>query len=57
MKHSILILAMLFFISSCGGGSSCNNDADGLITENATVGYCVGQVSSQISQGFHGQFY
>ena len=30
---------MLFFISSCGGGSSCNNDADGLITENATVYY------------------
>ena len=37
MKH--LILATLFFISSCGGGSSCNNDADGLITENATVYY------------------
>ena len=31
MKHSILILAMLFLISSC------NNDEDGLITENATV--------------------
>ena len=39
MKHSILILAILFFISSCGGGSSCNSDADGLITENATVYY------------------
>ena len=36
MKHSILILAILFLISSC------NNDEDGLITENATVGYCVG---------------
>ena len=33
MKHSILILAILFLISSC------NNDADGLITENATVYY------------------
>ena len=33
MKHSILILAMLFFMSSC------NNDEDGLITENATVYY------------------
>ena len=33
MKHSILISAMLFLISSC------NNDADGLITENATVYY------------------
>ena len=31
MKHSILILAMLFLISSC------NSDEDGLITENATV--------------------
>ena len=31
MKHSILILATLFLISSC------NNDEDGLITENATV--------------------
>ena len=31
MKHPILILAMLFLISSC------NNDEDGLITENATV--------------------
>ena len=31
MKH--LILAALFFISSC------NNDAEGLITENATVYY------------------
>ena len=39
MKHSILILAILFLISSCGGGSSCNNDPDGLITENATVYY------------------
>ena len=37
MKHSILILAMLFFISSCGGGSSCNSDADGLIAENVTI--------------------
>ena len=37
MKHSILILAILFLISSCGGGSTCNNDEDGLITENATV--------------------
>ena len=33
MKNSILILAMLFFISSC------NNDEEGLITENATVYY------------------
>lgn len=41
MKHSILILAVLFFISSCGGGSICNNDTDGLITENATVYYDV----------------
>ena len=41
MKHSILILAMLFLISSCGGGSSCNNDEDGLITENATVHHFV----------------
>ena len=39
MKHSILILAILFLISSCGGGSTCNNDEDGLITENATVYY------------------
>ena len=39
MKHSILILAMLFLISSCGGGSTCNNDEDGLITENAMVYY------------------
>ena len=39
MKHSILILAILFFISSCGGGSGCNNDEDGLITENVTVYY------------------
>ena len=31
MKNLILILAMLFFISSC------NNDEEGLITENATV--------------------
>ena len=41
MKHSILILAVLFLIGSCGGGSSCNNDEDGLITENVTVGYCI----------------
>ena len=33
MKHSILILAMLFLMGSC------NSDADGLITENATVYY------------------
>ena len=39
MKNLILILAILFLISSCGGGSSCNSDADGLITENATVYY------------------
>ena len=39
MKHPILILAMLFLISSCGGGSSCNSDEDGLITENATIYY------------------
>ena len=32
MKHSILILAILFLISSC------NSDEDGLITENATNG-------------------
>ena len=50
MKHSILILAMLFLISSCGGGSSCNNDADGfLITENADIRY-------YIDPGF-GRFY
>ena len=35
MKHSILILAMLFLISSC------NSDEDGLITENATIYYDV----------------
>ena len=33
MKHSILILAVLFLISSC------NDDPDGSITENATVYY------------------
>ena len=36
MKNSILILAVLFFISSC------NNDADGLITEKAIVYPCLG---------------
>ena len=33
MKYSILILAVLLLISSC------NNDEEGLITENATVYY------------------
>ena len=37
MKHPILILAMLFLISNCGGGSRCNSDEDGSITENAKV--------------------
>ena len=44
MKHSILILAMLFLISSC------NNDEDGLITENATVYYYY------LDPGFGGSF-
>ena len=35
MKHPILILVVLFFISNC------NNDEGGSITENATVGYCI----------------
>ena len=43
MKHSILILAILFLISSC------NNDEDGLITENATVYY-------YLDPGFGGSF-
>ena len=43
MKHSILILATLFLISSC------NNDEDGSITENATVYY-------YLDPGFGGSF-